>query len=299
MFLRSKLKPDIEEKPEVVEVIQAEPEPKAQRFVDPFREIKGKAHRILVESMRQQGLDDASSPEEIREAIRRVLDEVLSETARIVNRAERDRLIEEIYHDMRGHGPLEVLLNDDNVSEIMVNNPGQVYIERQGKILLSEVTFYDEKHLLRIIDRIVSRVGRRIDESSPMCDARLPDGSRVNAIIPPLAIDGPALTIRKFKKDPLKIRDLIEFNSISAPMVDFLRGCVEAKLNVLISGGTGSGKTTLLNVLSSFIPDRERLITIEDAAELQLQQEHVIRLETRPNNTKGVGGINQAELLKN
>ncbi len=303
MFLRNKLKQEapapMTEHPPVEAAVPRPIAIPAPRAVDPFHEIKSKAHRLLIETMRQQGLEDDASPEQVRVAIRESLERILAESNRIASRFERDRLVDEIYNDMRGLGPLEPLLGDEAISEIMVNNTQQVYVEREGKIELSAVSFYDERHLMRIIDRIVSRVGRRIDESSPMCDARLPDGSRINAIIPPLAIDGPALTIRKFKKEPLKVQNLIDYQSLSRPMVDFLQACVAAKLNVLISGGTGSGKTTLLNIMSSFIPEEERLITIEDAAELQLQQAHVIRLETRPANIEGVGGVDQAALLKN
>ena len=266
---------------------------------DPHAELKSKVHRLLVENMRSQNLDETSSPEAIKDAIRQGLEQVLSENKSLMSRAERDRMVEELYHDMLGLGPLEPLLADDSISEVMVNGPQNVYIERGGRIAKTDISFSDGAHLIREIDRIVSRVGRRVDESSPMCDARLPDGSRVNAIIPPLAIDGAALTIRKFRKDPLKVDSLIDYGSLTEPMAEFLKGCVEARLNVLISGGTGSGKTTLLNVLSSFIPDHERLITIEDAAELQLQQDHVIRLETRPANVEGAGRVDQAELVRN
>lgn len=267
------------------------------KSTDAYREIKEQTHLLLIEKL--QKFDAETEPEVVREEIKLALDSLLADPPRLLSRAVRERLIEEIYCDAVGLGILEPLLQDDAISEIMVNNPNQVYIERKGKLQLSDVTFYDERHLRQIIDRIVSRVGRRIDENSPMCDARLPDGSRVNAIIPPLALDGSALTIRKFKKDPLKIQHLVEFGALSGWMAEFLRGCVEAKLNVLISGGTSSGKTTLLNVLSSFIPNGERLITIEDAAELQLQQAHVIRLETRPSNAEGIGAVSQNELLKN
>lgn len=295
MFLRSRLNGAVET-PEASHI--ASPAPRRTVREDPFRLLKTKVHRLLIEEMKQ-GSDEAASVEEIRASIRNGLDRMAQETGQLLSRSERERLAEEIYDDMLGLGPLEPLLKEDDISEIMVNNPRQVYIERSGRIEKTEVVFYDDAHLLRIIDKIVSRIGRRIDEASPMCDARLPDGSRVNAIIPPLAIDGPVLTIRKFRKDPLKVSDLIEYQSFTNHMADFLRGCVEAKLNVLISGGTGSGKTTLLNVLSGFIPANERLITIEDAAELQLQQEHVIRLETRPNNIENNGGVSQSELLKN
>ncbi len=267
--------------------------------MDSQTELKSKVHRLLVENMRSQNLDETSSPDTIKEAIRHGLEQVLADENRLLSRVERDRLVEDLYDDMLGLGPIEPLLADDSVSEVMVNGPHSVYIERNGRIEKTDVTFSDGAHLIRVIDRIVSRVGRRIDESSPMCDARLQNGSRVNAIIPPLAIDGAALTIRKFRKDPLKVDSLVEYGSLTDPMASFLKGCVEARLNVLISGGTGSGKTTLLNVLSSFIPSNERLITIEDAAELQLQQDHVIRLETRPANVEGAGRVDQAELVRN
>ncbi len=298
--------PSMAQRPEAVTITTRPAEaakpaarPPSRPQTDPHVALKGKVHRLLVENMRSQNLDETSSPEAIKEAIRHGLEQVLAEDNRLVSRVERDRMVEELFHDMMGLGPIEPLLADDTISEVMVNGPQKVYIERSGRIEKTDVTFSDGAHLIRVIDRIVSRVGRRIDESSPMCDARLPDGSRVNAIIPPLAIDGAALTIRKFRKDPLKVDSLVEYNSLTDAMAQFLKGCVEARLNVLISGGTGSGKTTLLNVLSSFIPEHERLITIEDAAELQLQQDHVIRLETRPANVEGAGRIDQSELVKN
>ncbi len=266
--------------------------------LDPRTALKADVHTRLVEDLRRRGLDDTASAEDLNAAIREVLDACIA-GGRPVPRADRDRLIEEIYHDVLGLGPLEPLLADDSISEIMVNGPYKVYVERRGHIEKATLSFTGEAHLRRIIDRIVSRVGRRVDESSPMCDARLPDGSRVNAIIPPLALDGSVLTIRKFRKEPLRVSDLLAYDSLSGFMAEFLEACVAAKLNTLISGGTGSGKTTLLNVLSGFIPHVERLITIEDAAELQLQQEHVIRLETRPGNVEGAGRVDQAELLRN
>ncbi|MBI6545928.1 MAG: CpaF family protein [Cyanobacteria bacterium NC_groundwater_1444_Ag_S-0.65um_54_12] len=261
-------------------------------------DLKSAAHLRLVEDLRRRGLDDTADPNELRETIRQVL-ESLANTGRPLARTDKDRLIEEIYHDVLGLGPLEPLLADDEISEIMVNGPSKVYVERAGRIEKVEVCFTHEAHLRRIIDRIVSRVGRRIDDASPLCDARLADGSRVNAIIPPLALDGSVLTIRKFRREPLRSADLLSLNTLSGAMVKFLELAVIGKLNILISGGTGSGKTTLLNVLSAFIPEGERLITIEDAAELQLQQEHVIRLETRNGNIEGAGRIDQAELLRN
>ncbi|MDP4119167.1 MAG: CpaF family protein, partial [Bacillota bacterium] len=205
----------------------------------------------------------------------------------------------DILNDIAGHGPLEVLLQDPDVTEIMVNGPNRVYIEKKGKLQLSDVVFKDNEHVMNIIDRIVSSIGRHIDESSPMVDARLQDGSRVNAIIPPLSLIGPVITIRKFSKKPITVNQLIEFGSLSNKMVSFLEACVKGKLNIIVSGGTGSGKTTLLNVLSSFIPDNERIITIEDAAELQLAQDHVITLESRPANLEGKGRIAIRDLVVN
>lgn len=265
---------------------------------DSRTQLKSEVHRRLVEDLRRRGLDERATEEELRAAIADVLDQTAA-SGRPLSRTERERLVEELYNDVLGLGPLEPLLADEEISEVMVNGPRNVFVERSGRIERAVVAFADEMHLRRIIDRIVSRVGRRIDDSSPMCDARLADGSRVNAIIPPLAIDGSVLTIRKFRKQPLKISDLLQLGSLSGPMAEFIEAAVAAKLNVLISGGTGSGKTTLLNVMSAFIPESERLITIEDAAELQLQQEHVIRLETRPGNVEGAGRVDQAELLRN
>ena len=207
--------------------------------------------------------------------------------------------MEEVLNEITGYGPLEVLLKDPAVSEIMVNGPHKVFIEKQGKIQLSDVSFKDNEHVMNIIDRIVSTVGRHVDESSPMVDARLSDGSRVNVIIPPLSLVGPVITIRKFSKKPITVEQLLNFGSLSQKMVSFLEACVKGKLNIIVSGGTGSGKTTLLNVLSSFIPDNERIITIEDAAELQLLQEHVITLECRPANLEGKGQISIRQLVKN
>ncbi len=272
--------------------------PPGHRPPDGRTQLKAEVHRRLVEDLRRRGLDETATEVELRQAIGEVMDQTAA-SGRPLGRTERDRLVDEVYNDVLGLGPLEPLLADDDISEVMVNGPHHVFVERSGRIERAVVRFADEAHLRRIIDRIVSRVGRRIDDASPMCDARLVDGSRVNAIIPPLAIDGSILTIRKFRKDPLKISDLLELGSMSGAMGEFLEATVAAKLNVLISGGTGSGKTTLLNVLSAFIPEGERLITIEDAAELQLQQEHVIRLETRPGNVEGSGRVDQAELLRN
>jgi pilus assembly protein CpaF len=217
----------------------------------------------------------------------------------VVSRVERDQMMGLILADILGFGPIQILLDQDDISEVMVNGPHQVYIEQKGHLVLSDVKFIDNDHVLRIIERIVAPLGRRIDESSPMVDARLPDGSRVNAIIPPLALGGPTITIRKFKKDSLKVDDLIRFGSMTPEFAQFLQAAVHSGLNIIISGGTGSGKTTLLNVLSSFIPEDERILTIEDAAELQLQQPHVVRLESRPANIEGKGRIGIRDLVVN
>lgn len=261
-------------------------------------ELKSKIHRRLIEEMDTTQLNDIN-PKELRNLIRQAVNELLMEEHALLTQAERDRLVDEILDETMGLGPLEPLLRDKSVSEVMVNGCKQVFVERKGKLVLTDTEFKDDNHLLQIIDRIVSRVGRRVDESTPLCDARLQDGSRVNVIIPPLSIDGPSLTIRKFSVDPYKVQDLINFGSMSQMAADLLEACVFGRLNIIISGGTGSGKTTLLNVLSSFIPHDERIVTIEDAAELQLQQEHVVRLETRPPNIEGKGAITMRDLVKN
>ncbi len=234
-----------------------------------------------------------------QEEVKDIATRLVEETAGNLSMTERQRLIKELLSEVLGYGPLDTLLEDSEVSEVMVNQPKQVYMEKNGKLVLSNVTFRDEDHILHIIERIVAPIGRRIDESMPMVDARLPDGSRVNAIIPPLALKGPSLTIRKFAKDPFTVEDLIRFGTLTKEMAEFLRACVRARLNVVVSGGTGSGKTTTLNVLSSFIPDDERIVTIEDAAELQLRQDHVVTLETRPPNVEGKGSITMRDLVKN
>ncbi len=265
---------------------------------DPYEALKGRVHTKLLDILDLSQIDTVSR-EELLGQVSVAIEDILSLEGVILKRAERDRLITQILDDILGFGPLEPLLKDDTVSDILVNGAKQTYVERRGKLELTDVVFKDNAHLLHIIDRIVSGVGRRIDESSPICDARLPDGSRVNAIIPPLAIDGPSLSIRKFGTKKLTIEDLVRFGALTEEMVKFLKGCVFARLNCIISGGTGSGKTTLLNCLSSFIPADERIVTIEDSAELQLMQEHVVRLETRPPNVEGVGEINQRELVRN
>jgi len=242
---------------------------------------------------------DLSNPDEVRRTVEETYSTVLEAEGIVLTRVERLRMFEAIAAEILGFGPIEPLLKDDSVSEIMVNGPKHVYIERNGKLELTDVQFLNDEHVMRVIDRIVSPLGRRIDESSPTVDARLPDGSRVNAIIPPIALNGPTLTIRKFSRDPLTVEDLIRFGTFTAEMAVFLKACVEARLNVVVSGGTGSGKTTMLNVLSSFIPADERIITIENAAELQLRQDHVVRLESRPSNIEGKGEISIRDLVIN
>lgn len=261
-------------------------------------QLRVKIHRRLIEEMDTTHLNDIN-PTELRKQVRQAVNELLMEENALLTQAERERLVDEILDETMGLGPLEPLLRDKNISEVMVNGCKQVYIERKGKLELTDAQFKDDQHLLQIIDRIVSRIGRRVDESTPLCDARLQDGSRVNVIIPPLALNGPTVTIRKFSADPYKVQDLINFGSLSQMSAELLRACVYARLNIVISGGTGSGKTTLLNVVSSFIPSDERIVTIEDAAELQLQQEHVVRLETRPPNIEGKGAVSMRDLVKN
>jgi len=242
---------------------------------------------------------DLSDQERVRQSIEELYNGILQEEAIILSRAERSQLFERIVAEILGYGPIEPLLQDPTISEIMVNGPKRIYVERRGRIEKTDLLFDSDEHLLRIIDRIVSPIGRRVDESSPMVDARLPDGSRVNAIIPPLSLVGPVLTIRKFAKTPLTVDDLIKNETITAEIAEFLKACVEARLNMVVSGGTGSGKTTFLNVLSAFIPADERIITIEDSAELQLKQEHVVTLESRPPNIEGKGQVTIRQLVIN
>jgi pilus assembly protein CpaF len=267
--------------------------------VDPFAGIRAVAQAEAVRGL-GQALNEGDVPEaELHDHVTKAIDQALAEAGTPLSSTDRARLVREITHNILGYGPIEPFLADADVTEVMVNNHRTVYVERRGLIEETEVQFGSERHLLQVIDRIVAQTGRRIDESSPMVDARLPDGSRVNAIIPPLAITGPSLTIRKFSKDPLSMDDLVSFGSLSHQAAAFLEACVAGKLNVLISGGTGTGKTTLLNVLSSFIPERERIITIEDAAELKLAQKHVISLEARPANIEGKGAIAIRDLVRN
>jgi len=262
-----------------------------------FQELKVRVHRQLLERLdlaAMAALDRTQAEAQIRNALQRLL----SDESTPLSRTERDRLIEEIGYEVLGHGPLDPLLRDPDISDILVNGPRQVYVEKFGRLHLTEVKFRDNDHLMQIIERIVSAVGRRVDESSPMVDARLPDGSRVNAIIPPLALDGPALSIRRFGKDPYKIEDLVGFKALTEEMVRYLKAIVGVRLNIIVSGGTGCGKTTLLNCLTSFIPDHERVVTIEDSAELQLQQPHTVRLETRPPNLEGKGEVCSRDLVR-
>lgn len=263
-----------------------------------FNELKGKIHFRLLNLLDLSRLSEADETL-LTEDLRRGIEMILDEEGLALTLPERDRLGKEIRDELMGYGPLEPLLKDHSVNDILVNGFNQVYVERQGKLERSTVRFTDNAHLLKIIEKIASGVGRRIDESCPMVDARLPDGSRVNAIIAPLSLDGPSLSIRKFAKDPIRVHHLIEYGSITPEFAQVLEGMVKARLNILISGGTGTGKTTVLNVLSSFIPFDERIITIEDSAELQLQQEHVVRLETRPPNLEGMGEITQRDLVRN
>ncbi len=269
-----------------------------QRKDDTFNELKGKVHLKLLNLLDLSRLMEASESA-LQEDLRRGVEMILAEDKIPLPSPEKERLCREIRNELLGYGPLEPLLSDPGINDILVNSYDRVYVERRGKLEPSAIRFTDNAHLLKIIEKIASGVGRRIDESCPMVDARLPDGSRVNAIIPPLALDGPALSIRKFSRIPITVADLIGFGAITAEMAEALQGMVRARLNILISGGTGSGKTTFLNVLSSFIPYDERIITIEDSAELQLQQDHVVRLETRPPNLEGQGEVTQRDLVRN
>jgi pilus assembly protein CpaF len=282
-----------------VVTVQAAGRVDRQRTIDAYQELKGRIHIKLLEKFDLSVLETLSA-EKLRQEIAVMVERLLNEEQAPVNGAERQTLIRDIQHEMLGFGPLELLMADPSVSDILVNSYDQIYVERGGKLEPTSVTFTDEKHLLRIIDKIVSLVGRRIDESSPMVDARLPDGSRVNAVIPPVALDGPMMSIRRFAHIPLKMDNLVkDLKSLTPEMALMLEGLSKAKINMLISGGTGAGKTTLLNILSGYIPASERIVTIEDAAELQLQQPHVIRLETRPMNIEGKGEITQRALVRN
>ena len=266
---------------------------------DSYKALKGRIHLKLLDKF-DLGALETLSPDSLRQEIATMVERLLGEEQAVINEMERGTLIRDIQHEMLGFGPLELLMADPTVSDILVNSYHQIFVERRGRLELTNVTFTDEKHLLRIIDKIVSLVGRRIDESSPMVDARLPDGSRVNAVIPPVAIDGPMVSIRRFARIPLRMENLVDsLKTLTPDMAVMLEGLIKAKVNILISGGTGAGKTTLLNILSSYIPEVERVVTIEDAAELQMQQPHVVRLETRPMNIEGRGEVTQRALVRN
>jgi pilus assembly protein CpaF len=263
-----------------------------------FQEMKARLHRTLINRMDLTKLSNLSA-DQVHAEVSRLAEIVLAQEAMPLSTSERERLVSDVQHELFGLGPLEPLLKDPTISDILVNSHDTIYIERRGKIEPTTVRFKDDEHLMRVIERIVSSVGRRIDESSPMVDARLQDGSRVNAIIPPLSIDGPVLSIRRFGADPLRMSALIDHKALTKDIADMLQMVVNARLNILISGGTGAGKTTLLNALSAFIPENERIVTIEDSAELQLQQPHVVRLETRPPNIEGKGEVTQRDLVRN
>ncbi|HKZ01812.1 MAG TPA: CpaF family protein [Pyrinomonadaceae bacterium] len=263
-----------------------------------FQEMKSRLHRTLINRMDLTKLSTLT-PEQVKEEVSRLAEVVLAQEPTPLSVAERERLVNDVHHELFGLGPIEPLLADTTISDILVNSYARIYIERRGKLELTDVTFKDDEHLMRVIERIVSTVGRRIDESSPMVDARLRDGSRVNAIIPPLSIDGPVLSIRRFGAEPLRMSALIDNKALTKDIADMLEMVVKARLNVLISGGTGAGKTTLLNALSAYIPEDERIVTIEDSAELQMQQPHVVRLETRPPNIESKGEVTQRDLVRN
>lgn len=269
------------------------------KTVDQFYELKIKIQNRVIEELDIDYDDISEDNEELLEDVNRIIQKNIDQEDLNLTNSQKQKIREELVDDIIGFGPITPLLKNPEVNEIMVNGPKKIYIENQGKLKMSDCKFKDDAHLLHVIKKIVSPLGRRIDESSPMVDARLPNGSRVNAIIPPLAIDGPSLTIRKFAADPYKVEDLVRFGTFNSKIADFLKYCVEGKLNIVVSGGTGSGKTTTLNVLSSFIPNDERIVTIEDAAELQLKQEHLVRLETRPANLEGKGEITIRDLVKN
>jgi pilus assembly protein CpaF len=266
---------------------------------DPYSEVKGLIHKKIIEKVDSSLLNNIKDEHKVNAQIADIVEETLKEKEIYISRTEKQDIVNYIIDETIGFGPISKFLMDEGISEVMVNGPKQVYVERNGKLQMTDACFEDNKHVMRIIEKIVSPLGRRIDESSPMVDARLPDGSRVNAIIPPLALDGPTITIRKFAKKPLDISNLIGYGTLTPEMALFIEACIKARLNIVVSGGTGSGKTTTLNVLSAFIPFDERIVTIEDAAELQLRQDHVVRLESKPANVEGKGAVTIRELVKN
>ena len=274
-------------------------EPGDGATADPLTHIKQRAQAALFARLGSRLYDSSLTEEQLQAFVRQELSQVIDEERTPLTPAERQRLVKETSDDVLGYGPIQQFLDDPHVTEVMVNAENGIYVERTGKLHRTSARFVSEEHLRRVIERIVSQVGRRIDESSPMVDARLPDGSRVNAIIPPLAVDGPTLTIRKFSKDPYKVDDLISFGTMTPEIAELLDACVRGRLNILVSGGTGTGKTTLLNVISSFIPENERIVTIEDAVELQMHQDHVVRLEARPPNIEGKGQVPIRDLVRN
>jgi len=269
---------------------------------DPYASVKSRIHSKIIEEIKTEAfknIEDEEGGEGLQKEITSIVESVLDEESSFISKNDRQKIVSEIIDETIGFGPINPLIHDPTVSEIMVNGPDMVFVEKKGKLVLSDVTFKDEQHVMHVIEKIVAPLGRRIDESSPMVDARLPNGSRVNAIIPPLALNGPTITIRKFSEKPFTVKDLINFGTMTPNVAIFLKACVEARLNIVVSGGTGSGKTTTLNVISSFIPDDERIVTIEDAAELQLRQDHIVRLETRPPNIEGKGAITIRDLVRN
>jgi pilus assembly protein CpaF len=277
---------------------QPVPKDKEVKRKERLGEIKLELHKALLDNLNLAALEQATE-KDLKAEISAIATETLEDMGVVLNREERTTLTQELYFEVKGLGPLETLLQDDKVNDILVNGPKQIFVERGGKLELTDITFKDERHLLRIIDKIVSAVGRRVDESNPYVDARLADGSRFNAMVPPIAVDGSLVSIRKFTKDKLGIQDLVNFGAFSEEMAAYLQAAGSTRLNVIVSGGTGSGKTTTLNALSSFIDDSERILTIEDTAELQLQQTHVGRMESRPPNVEGKGGVSQRDCLKN
>ncbi len=285
-------------KPVELKPARADATDKEQKRKDRLGEIKLELHRALLDNLNLAALEHATE-KDLRAEINAISTEVLEEQNIVLNREDRTTLAQELYDEVKGLGPLETLLQDETVNDILVNGPKQIFVERAGKLQLTDITFKDEKHLLRIIDKIVSAVGRRVDESNPYVDARLQDGSRFNAMVPPIAVDGSLVSIRKFKKDKLGIDDLVKFGAFNEEMAAYLQAAVATRLNVIVSGGTGSGKTTTLNALSSFIDNAERILTIEDTAELQLQQTHVGRMESRPPNVEGKGEVSPRDCLKN
>jgi pilus assembly protein CpaF len=293
---RVKQQEKVDKKNGVPTLVSVERRVEPQQKLDPYSKLKIKIHKKVIEEMGRQTEEDEVT---LSARLEKLVSEAIDQEVSFIPRGDKQRIVTEIVAEAIGFGPIHPLLNDETVTEVMVNGPNQVYVERKGKLELTDVVFRDDEHVMHIIEKIVAPIGRRIDESSPMVDARLPDGSRVNAIIPPISLVGPSITIRKFSKEPFTIDDLLAFGTMSLEMAAFMEAAVKSRLNVVVSGGTGSGKTSTLNVLSSFIPHDERIVTIEDAAELQLRQDHVISLETRPANIEGKGAITIRDLVKN